>query len=172
LNPADKRKFEKEKMKLLTKALLNAKNAAFFICPSCKKRYRRDLSNRKDIRQGSKLNCRCTCGAEFSIILERRRHNRKPTELNGAYLHERHRYRGGILVKNLSRSGAGIEILSERQIYEGDTLTLKFNLDDDQKTFVAKEAVIRKKKGTYVGVEFLSKTWDNDPLFAYLKQRA
>ena len=154
-----------------TKALLDAKNEALFFCPSCKKKYRRDLSKRKDIGQGSKLSCRCSCGAKFSIVLERRRHNRKPTELSGAYLHQRYQLRGGITVQNLSRSGAGIELTSDRRIFEGDTLTLKFNLDDDQKTFVTKEAVIRKKKGNYIGVEFLSKTWDNDPLFDYLKKK-
>lgn len=153
----------------LAKALLDENHIALFLCPSCKKHYRRDLSSVKGIGQGSTVSCRCPCGAAFSIVMDRRRHRRKPTTINGGYLHQRRQLRGGITVRNLSRSGAGIELHSPRRIFEGDTLTLKFNLDDNRKTFIAKEAVIRKKKGTYLGVEFLSKTWDNDPLFQYLR---
>jgi hypothetical protein len=153
----------------IAKALLDEHHVALFLCPSCKKQYRRDLSAVNGIGQGAKLTCRCPCGAVFSIVTDRRRHRRKPTSLNGGYLHQRYQLRGGITVHNLSRSGAGIELHTPRDIFEGDTLTLKFNLDDDRKTFIAREAVIRKKNGTHVGVEFLSKTWDNDPLFQYLQ---
>lgn len=152
----------------LTQAIVDANKMARFQCPSCQKTYRINLSGRESIDRGATLNGRCPCGAVFQITIERRQHRRKPTELNGAYLHKRHQLRGGITIKNLSKSGAGIEIHTPRDIFEGDILTLKFSLDDIQETFVAKESVIRKKSDQSIGVEFVEPTEPDDPLSRYL----
>jgi hypothetical protein len=152
-------------------AYLNARNIAKFNCPACNKAYTRNLSKAANIGHGTKLRCRCTCEHTFVINLERRRHYRKPTEITGGYLHERHQYRGMFTIKNISRSGAGIELHTAREVNEGESLLLKFNLDDEEKTYIAKEAVIRKKDGKYIGVEFLAQTWDGDPVTTYVKRK-
>ena len=46
-----------------------------------------------------------------------------------------------------------------------------YPLDDEEQTFIAREAVIKKKDGNFLGVEFLGRTWDDDPLAAYLKKK-
>ena len=152
------------------RAYLNPQHVAFFACPSCRKKYRKDLSRLPDVRQGTKVKCRCACGGGFTIVLERRRHRRKATELTGGYHHERDKFRGLINVKNLSKSGARIEINASRTMRVGDRLTLKFNLDDVKSTFISKQAVIRKKTGNDIGVEFQDETWDHDPLAYYMKE--
>ena len=157
---------------MLINAFLNQKNIASFQCPFCKKAYLKDFAKRNDVGAGSKFKCKCKCGKSFMISLERRKHFRMPTRLPGAYLHERHQYRGGITVLNLSESGAGIELSAPRKMFKGEAITLKFNLDNHEKTFIAKYGTIRKMENIYVGVEFLSKTWDHDPLSGYLKKLA
>ncbi len=154
---------------MLTTAIVDANKMATFKCPSCKKMYRINLGEREGIDRGAKLNSRCPCGAAFQITIERRRHRRKPTTLNGGYVHKRQQLRGGITIKNLSRSGAGIELHTPRDIFEGDILTLRFSLDDSQETYVAKDSVIRKKSNQQVGVEFVDPTDPDDPLSRYLK---
>jgi len=148
------------------KAHLDATGKASFICPACRTVFRKDLSAARGIGTGSRVRCSCPCGKRFTAVLERRRHTREATDLTGAYHHERHQFRGLIKVKNVSRSGAGIEMNAQREVALGDNLTLKFNLDD-----MSREAVIRKRDGKYLGVEFLNRTWDDDPLAAYLKKK-
>ncbi len=151
-------------------AYLNNKDVAAFACPACNKTYSRNLSKAPNVGQGSKVRCRCTCKHVFIITLERRKHFRKSANINGRYLQERHQFRGIFTIKNISRSGAGIEIHTSRDMHEGDNMLLKFNLDDEDKTYVAKEVIIRKKEGKYLGVEFLAQTWDGDPITEYVKQ--
>ena len=152
------------------RAYLNDKNIAFFKCPACSKNYQRNLSKVANIGHGSKVRCRCACEHTFVIVLERRRHERKKTDITGGYLQERHQYRGIFTIKNISRSGAGIELQTQREVHEGDNLLLKFNLDNEEKTYIAKEAIIRKKDGQYIGVEFLAQTYDGDPVSTYVKK--
>lgn len=151
-----------------TQAIVSADKTARFQCPSCQKTYRIDLSGKKGINQGTTLNGRCKCGAVFQLTVERRQHQRKPTKLTGAYLHQRQQLRGGITIKNLSKSGAGIEIHTPRDIFEGDVLTLKFSLNDIQESYVAKNSVIRKKNDQSIGVEFIDPPEPDDPLSRYL----
>ncbi len=155
---------------MTVRAFLNDMDMATFTCPACQKKYKRDLSKAANIGQGSKVRCRCTCKHTFVIVIERRRHNRKATDITGGYLQERHQLRGIFTIKNISRSGAGIELHTARNMGEGENLLLKFNLDNDEKTYIAKEAIIRKKEGKYLGVEFMAQTWDGDPVSTYVKQ--
>lgn len=151
-------------------AYLNDKDRVTFACPACNKTYRRNLSKVPDAGPGSKLRCRCTCKHAFVITLERRKHFRKSTDINGGYLQERHQFRGLFTLKNISQSGAGILIHTSRALSTGDNMLLKFNLDDEDHTYIAREAIVRKKEGDYLGVEFLAQTWDDDPITRYINQ--
>ena len=151
-------------------AYLNAKSIASFKCPACKRKYARDMSKAANSGHGSSVRCRCTCGHTFVIVLERRRHKRKEIDVTGGYLQKRHQYRGIFTIKNISVSGAGIELHTRRDIHEGDNLLLKFNLDNEEETYIAKEAIIRKKRGQNLGVEFQAQTRDGDPVGKYLKK--
>lgn len=136
-------------------ANLNDKNVATFTCPACNKTYIRNLSKVPDVGQGLKLRCRCACKHAFVITLERRKHLRKTTDIKGGYLEERHQLRGMFTIKNISQSGAGIEISTSRDMNTGDSMLLKFNLDDEDKTYIAKEVIIRKKKENISELSFL-----------------
>ncbi|MFC1895580.1 PilZ domain-containing protein [Thermodesulfobacteriota bacterium] len=152
------------------RAHLDSNKIATLACPSCRKYYRKDLSGLEEVGQGSSIKCKCACGNLFVATLERRRHYRKATQLTGGYHHEKHKFRGLIFLKNISRSGAGFELNTPREFNEGGRLTLKFNLDDAYDTYVEREAVIRKREGSYIGVEFLDPTVDSETLTWYVKK--
>lgn len=145
-----------------------AKKTIKFVCASCGRSWIKDVSKFFDPPKASRIKCKCPCGHIFRATLDRRRHSRKTVDFSGAYIHDRRKIRGLANFKNLSESGAGFELSTDRAMATGDQILVRFSLDDANKTFIAKEAEIKKISGLYVGVEFLSKTWPHDPLFAYL----
>lgn len=123
-------------------------------CPQCKRNWKKDLSQLKQRFNKSQINGRCSCGYSFAITLDKRRHRRKTTNLTGAYIHDRLKLRGLINIKNISKSGIGFELNSKQFMHVGDRIVLKFNLDDQHKSFISEEGIVKKIDGNYVGVEF------------------
>ena len=60
------------------------------------------------------------------------------------------------------------KLITKQMIPKGDKLVLKFNLDDAHKTYLCKEAVIKKSDGSTVGLEFVDEQPD-DSLESYFK---
>jgi len=52
-----------------------------------------------------------------------------------------------IEIRNFSKSGLGFELKSKQFIHTGDRLSLKFNLDDPQKSFIYEEGIGKKIDG-------------------------
>ncbi|MCP4370824.1 MAG: PilZ domain-containing protein [Deltaproteobacteria bacterium] len=141
------------------KIFVTEDNMAVFECPQCKKTRREDVSRFKDTRQAAKIRAKCSCGHLFKVILERRRSFRKKVNFPGTYTHVFPDYRednGGITVKDLSRSGVKIKLNVEKEFKIGDILTVEFQLDDNNRSSIKKEAVIRKISNPYLGLEFNS----------------
>ena len=138
---------------MVEKVFVNSENIASFTCPECKKTWKKDMSQLKHFNT-NRLKCKCPCGYSFPVILEKRRHHRKSTELTGAFIHDRSKIRGLVNIKNISKSGIGFELNSKQFMHVGDRISLKFNLDDQQKSFIYEEGIVKKIDGNYVGVEF------------------
>ena len=136
------------------KIFVNFENIATFKCPECKKSYTKDLSYLKDHLKNNRIRCNCPCGHSFPAVRDHRRHPRKITNLSGSFVHDRSKRRGSIKVKNISKSGVGFELSSEQFMHVGDRLSLKFNLDDPEGSFLYKEVIVKKIDRKYVGVEF------------------
>lgn len=139
---------------MLVKVYINEQKMGTITCPECKKPWEKDFSQIKDFPKKNMLKCNCPCGHSFPIKLERRRHSRKMTNLTGSYLHDKSKKRGLVNIKNVSKSGASLELNTQHMIPSGDKLVLKFNLDDAQKSYMCKEAVVKKADGNTVGLEF------------------
>jgi hypothetical protein len=139
---------------MLEKVYVNEKKLGTITCPKCKKLWEKDFSQVKDFQKKNMLKCKCPCGNSFPIKLERRRHYRKMTNLTGSYMHDKTKKRGLVNIKNVSKSGARLELNTQHLIPTGDKLTLKFNLDDVQRSYMCKEAVVKKSDGSTVGLEF------------------
>jgi len=150
------------------KVFIDSKGIGNIVCPECKKRWEKDFSTLKNFNTSNGFKCKCPCSCLFSIVLERRRHERKVTHLTGSFMHDKTKVRGLVSIKNLSKSGASLELNTKQMIPKGDKLVLKFNLDDSCKTYLCKEAVIKKSDGSSVGLEFVDEAPD-DGLETYFK---
>ena len=141
------------------KVFVTEDNMAVFECPQCKKAKRVDVSRFKDTRQAAKIRVKCPCGHLYKAILERRKSFRKKVNFPGTYTHVLPDYRedkGGITVKDLSRSGAKIKLNTEKEFEIGDILLVEFQLDDSQRSRIKKDAIIRKISDSFIGLEFKS----------------
>jgi len=156
---------------MVEKVFLNSENFANFLCPQCEKSWKKDLNNFKSHDKKIIFKCKCPCGHSFSVLLERRRHLRKNTDLGGAFIHDKKKIRGIINIKNISKGGLGFELTSDYLIGTGDIVLVRFILDDPFDTLISKETLIRKIKGRYIGAEFLDRIWKQDLLNLYLDEQ-
>jgi PilZ domain-containing protein len=141
------------------KVFVTESNMAVFECPQCNKAKNVDVSRYKDIRQVVRIKVKCPCGHSYRVVLERRKHYRKDVNFPGTYTYVLPDYRedkGGITVKDLSRSGVKIKLNVKKDFKIGDSLSLEFNINDKQRSLIKKEAVIKKISDLYLGVEFIS----------------
>ena len=154
---------------MAAKIHIDAANVAVFKCPECKKSWKKDLSQVINRLKNNRINCNCPCGCSFPVLLERkspreetidpapadnRRHKRKIATLTGGFIHDKSKRRGAIYIKNISKSGVGFELSSDQFMHIGDRLSLKFNLDDPDHSFLYEEVIVKKIQGRYVGAEF------------------
>ena len=116
--------------KMAERVFLNSDNIAQFVCPQCKKLWKKDLSALQNPTQNVVFNCKCPCGHAFPVVLERRQYHRRETNLGGAFIHDRKQTRGIIVVKNISLGGLGFELTNDYRIASGDVVLVRFNLDD------------------------------------------
>ena len=141
------------------KVFVTESNMAVFECPQCNKGKSVDVSRFKDVRRAVRLKVKCPCGHIYRVVLERRRHFRKDVNFPGTYTHVLSDYReekGGITVKDLSRSGVKVRLNVEKGFKIGDILLVEFQLDDKQRSLIKKNAVIKKISDSYLGLEFNS----------------
>lgn len=108
-----------------------------FRCDSC------DCGH-KDCREC--LQEECSLGHTNTVKLERRKHARKETRLQGTVQIGRNRPRP-VQVLDLSRHGARIEISTPQRISAGDQGLLEFRLDDQKMTPVSKRGNILRIQG-------------------------
>jgi len=141
------------------KVFVTESNMAVFECPQCKKGKSVDVSRYRNIRQVVRIKVKCPCGHTYRVVLERRKNFRKDVNFPGSYTHVLPDYRedkGGITVKDLSRSGIKIKLNVEKDFKIGDILLVEFQLNDKQRSLIKKNAVIKKISDSDLGLEFKS----------------
>ena len=141
------------------KVFVTESNMGVFECPQCKKGKSVDVSRYRNIRQVVRIKVKCPCGHTYRVVLERRKNFRKDVNFPGSYTHVLPDYRedkGGITVKDLSRSGIKIKLNVEKDFKIGDILLVEFQLNDKQRSLIKKNAVIKKISDPYLGLEFNS----------------
>ena len=111
------------------RVFLSPDNIAHFVCPKCKKLWKKDLSAIQNPTQKNVVfNCKCPCGHAYPVVLDRRQYPRKEMNLGGAFIHDRKQTRGIIVVKNISLGGLGFELTNDYRIASGDVVLVRFNL--------------------------------------------
>lgn len=149
------------------KVFIGSNDLATFRCPKCDKAKTANVSRYKNIQTAVRVKAKCPCGHTFTVVLERRKHVRKNLNLPGTYVVERTGHRGAMNVRDLSRSGVKIKLNFRPDFEIGDRLVLEFNLDDNQRSIIRKEIIVRSIKDLYVGTEF-SNIDHYDKLGSYL----
>ena len=129
--------------------------AATLVCPACG--LVRQIAVAKFRNDRHTLAIRCRCGHVYSVLLDFRRHFRKPTSLAGTYVSRDPAGPGGgvIRILNISRSGVGFTVSGRHRILPGQELQIEFQLTDRNRTVIKKQAVVRTVQENTVGCEFL-----------------
>lgn len=149
------------------KVFINNSGMATFVCPKCQKTKITNVARYQKTEKAVKVNCRCSCGHQYSVLLERRKFYRRTTDLPGSYLHKKTELpgtykipwtedKGRMTVTDISRSGLKLKLNVERDFKPGDKLFVEFNLDNQDHSLIEKHVIVRNVRGCSVGVEFVT----------------
>ena len=139
------------------RVFINDQGTGTFICPVCQKGVIKDLSNFRHIKSAVRLKCTCSCGHVYRVLVERRRHFRKPVNLMGRFVFDDRRkrpLRGLLRIRNISQSGVQFTINIEPEFRVGDKLTIEFSLDDEEQSPISLEGVVARIENNIVGLAF------------------
>lgn len=143
------------------KVFISKNNTANLICPKCETSKTENISEYLNAKEPVQLKHQCRCGYLHTVLLERRERYRKTVNLSGEYdvaFSTGQSARGPMTVKDISRAGLSFLVNEDEKqnFVVGDKLLIKFHLDDNQKTLIRKEVIVRNIRGPKIGVEFSS----------------
>ncbi|UCD88766.1 MAG: PilZ domain-containing protein [Desulfobacterales bacterium] len=136
-------------------------NRVKIICPKCRFEKNVDATKFKDTQKT--LKGRCRCGEIYQFSIEFRKKHRKHVRLPGAYIVQGKKEKGEIIIRELSLSGFRFECMNPHHILKGDTLEVKFNLDNPLRTEIRKLAKVIWVKDRIVGAHYMeTKLYEKD----------
>ena len=151
----------------MTTFYVNDADQTTIICPKCGFAKQIDTTNFKDTQK--KLKAKCKCGEVFKFTIEFRKQYRKNVKLPGEYITSESGEKGEIILENLSLGGIQFETVRKHQISTGDTMDLKFRLDNPSRTEIQRTVKIIWVNGHNVGAQYIEpKLFERDLAF-YLK---
>ena len=136
---------------------INDRGEGTFICPACNNGVIRDLSQFSQAQEAVRLKCKCSCGNDYRVLLERRRHFRKSVNLVGMFFFQGSKgnpIKGLIKIRNISQSGIQFSINSMPEFEVGDKLTIEFTLDDEEHSQVREAGIVKRIRSNIVGLDF------------------
>jgi hypothetical protein len=137
----------------ISKTFVRPDNTAVINCPHCG----RQKTVSVDTYKGNKstLKIKCACKQVFTVNLEFRKRIRKRTSLRGTYVnHSQQNKRGSLVIKNISVSGLEFSTLDTHNFTVDDELTVEFHLDNEQRSEIIKEVIVKGIRKNSVGCEF------------------
>jgi hypothetical protein len=127
-------------------------NTIVLTCPHCGQQREVLVRSFKDKRR-----LRVRCCYTFRVVIEFRKRIRKKIQLNGTYInHSQEDREDNLTIQDLSVSGLSFTCFNSQPFKVEDELTLEFILDDEHKTVVIKEAIVRNIRESSIGCEFTS----------------
>jgi hypothetical protein len=137
----------------ISKTYVRPDNSAVITCPYCSRQKTLQVTSLKQHK--SKIKIKCACKNVFIAILEFRKRVRKRTNLTGTYInHTQKKCCGKITLKNISVSGLEFSTMDLQNFNVDDEVTVEFSLDDDHRTKVSKDVIVREVRKFSVGCEF------------------
>ena len=126
---------------------------AVLTCPHCGLQKSVPVESYKGRKSALKI--KCSCKNVYSVQLEFRKRARKRTNLRGSYVNNSQRnIRGSLVVKNISVSGLEFSSLDVKNFRIDDEITVEFHLDDDQRSLITRDVIVRDIRERTVGCEF------------------
>jgi hypothetical protein len=149
------------------KVFVSQNGAVIIKCPVCEAVKEYNVDKFRGVKHS--LSVKCRCQHLFSVNLEFRKFYRKTTRLSGDYMLLPEKInRGRMMVVNLSRGGAGLQITGAHRLQPGQEIQLSFTLDDRHQSLVGKRAVVRLIMRDYIGCEFVGDFTQDKALGFYL----
>jgi len=137
----------------ISKTYVRPDNTAAISCPHCG----RQKTIQVDSFKGSKscIKIKCGCKKVFTVNLEFRKRVRKRTNLRGTYINSSQKNkRGSIVIRNISVNGLEFSSMDVHNFKVDDALTVEFTLDDEQRSEIKKDVIVRAIRKNSVGCEF------------------
>lgn len=141
----------------MVKAYVDEQNQTVFLCPNCGFQKKFDASPFKDKKKT--LNVKCKCGISTEMEIEFRKQFRKKIELFGTCLIKKTQKRCEMIVRDISFSGIGLELLHiyKKHIADievGDIIEVDFKLDNKKEDQIRKRCIVRSKRENHIGAQF------------------
>jgi hypothetical protein len=144
------------------RVFINDNGEGTFICPACNKGVIKDLSAFLDTQSVVRFKCKCSCGKVYRVLVERRRHFRKPVNLVGMFFFQNsqgHPVKGLIRIQDISQSGIRFSVNSVPDFKVGEKLIIEFTLDDEEHSQIREVGTVRRIQTNIVALTF--KTTDH-----------
>ena len=136
---------------MVQKVFISNNNTATFVCPQCGNVSTVNVAKYAALDKRVTVKGKCICGHHFSVSLEKRRQYRKETNLPGNYyrrLSDGDLDKGIMRVVDISYKGLKLKLNVERPFAIGEMLRVEFHLDDNRRTFIEKQVIVRNVKKT------------------------
>jgi hypothetical protein len=156
---------------MLPKVFIAGNNTATFVCPQCGNVTTTNVAKYATVKKRVTVKCRCSCGHQFAVSLEKRRQYRKATDLPGMFFYRRpngEQDKGSMRVVDISSSGLKLKLNVERHFNEGEILRVEFHLDDKRRTLMEKDVIVRNVHKNLVGTAFDPAQGEDSNLGFYL----
>lgn len=150
-------KRDKDTTKQESRVFINDQGQGSFVCPACNKGVIKDLSEFSNTPCAVRLKCRCRCGNVYRVLVERRRHFRKPVNLVGMFFFQNNQgnpVKGLIKVHDISQSGIRFSVNSVPDFKVGDRLIIEFTLDDEDHSQIREVGTVRRIQTNMIGLAF------------------
>jgi predicted RNA-binding Zn-ribbon protein involved in translation (DUF1610 family) len=156
-------------MSEVKKVYVNEKNRVTIICPQCGNVKIENALQYRSEEENRNIDISCSkCDAHFTVFIDFRRYYRKKVELHGLIYNLNEKF-CNITIENISRNGVGFTLEDVFTLELGETIDVQFSLDDKDKTFIRKRAMIRYFRDNFIGAEFVELQKFGKELGFYLK---
>lgn len=137
----------------IVKVYVRPDDTAVINCPHCGRHKTVPVDSYKGCKNCLKI--KCSCQNLFTVNLEFRKRIRKRTNLRGTYTNNSQKNsRGNLVVRNISVNGLEFSSVDVHSFKVDDELTVNFTLDDEQRSEISKEVIVRDIRKSTVGCEF------------------
>ncbi len=147
---------------------IDRKGVATIVCERCGK-----LKKFTGINTQMKLNpvmVRCSCGNQFRVIFDERKHYRRQVLLKGHIEVPGYNRRYPIIVENISLGGVLVRSPHVTTLKPADLVKVDFALDNAEQSFISRTAVVRHIHGYQAGLEFVHDKYYDKELGFYLRR--